>query len=460
MKLTTGPTQAPQSGLFNAAEGRRFRWMLFAFALVVLTFVFFLRKENERRRAAAEEAARESELQAPPTVVVTPEIDAAALDALVRDRSPADRVVVETPALARALRDTTLVNDALYEPMGGRALDAALAAELVGSDDALRAAARGKLLRSYGWIEALERREAVDELPEHLLGRLRQEDGSRVAFAVRQGPERVLLDGDFVRVDGVFLEALRIEGPDGWIDAPLIVGPRVLVSYPRLLPPPELDALVFADVEDDSIAGITGMPFDAYWELVAFVRNLDGATVDWAAAPLLDRAGMAELALNGAAFRAQPVRVPVCQVMDSYELAQPENPLRLERMTEGWLGSEDWLGSVQGLVKFVSPELELGIRRKQHITARGFFFKHLAYETAEAGISVAPFLVLYDVETFVPPDNSTWRTVLMTFGGLLVFLVGLLVFLLRRDQSRSQELQAELTARRRARRAAQGSAAP
>lgn len=455
MRLTPAPTQAPEKGLFNAQETRRVRWMLFAFALVVATFFFFLRKENERRRVEAEREAQRLEQAAPPTVVVTPEIDGAALDALVRDRTPADRVLVETPALARALRDTTLINDSLFAPMGGRELDAARALELVGEDGTLRTAARGALYRSYGWIEALERRDAVEGLPEHLFGRLRQEDGARVAFAVRNGPERVLLDGDFVRVDGVFLEALRSEGPQGWIDAPLLVGPRAIVAFPRLLPPPELDPLVFADVVDDSVAnGITGSPFQAYWELVAYVRNLDGSQVDWAAAPLLDREGMAELALNGAAFRAQPVRFPVCQVMDCYELAQPENPLRLERLSEGWLGNEYWFGSVQGLVKFASPRLGLGIRRGDHITARGFFLKHLAYETAEAGIGVAPFLVLYDVEPYVPPDDSTWRTLLLSFGGMMVFLVGLLIFMLRRDQSRSTELQAELTERRRARRAA------
>lgn len=456
MKLTPpGPTQAPQKGLFNVGEAKRMRWLLFAFAIVAVTFYLSVRKENQRRRAEAEQEARRRESAAPPTVVVTPQIDTTALDALARDATPAERVLVETPALARALRDTTLVNDSLYEPMGGRELDAARCAQLVGEDAALRAAARGTLLRSYGWIEALERREAVAELPEHFFGRMRQEDGSRVAFAVRNGPDRVLLDGDFVRVDGVFLEALRVEGPQGWIDAPLLVGPRVIVAYPRLLPPPELDPLVFADVEDDSVAnGITGQPFGAYWELVAYVQGLDGAQVDWAAAPLLDRAGMAELALNGDAFRARPVRVPISQVMDCYELAQPENPLRLTRMTEGWLGNQDWIGSVQGLVKFVTPRLGLGVARRDHIVARGFFLKHLAYETAEVGIGVTPFLVLHEVELHVQTQDSAWRTLLMTFGGLMLFLAGLLVFLLRRDQSRSAELQAELIARRRARREA------
>lgn len=461
MRLTpSGPTPAPERGLFNAQEAKRIRWLAFAFLLVVATFFLFLRKENARR---AEEAAREAErrqIQAPPTVVVTPEIDGAALDALVRDGTPAERVLVETPALARALRDTTLIGDALFEPMGGRELDAALAALWVGEDGAARKAARGRLARSYGWIEALERREAAGDLPEHFLGRLRQEDGTRVAFAARSGPERALLAGDFVRVDGVFLKALRSEGPESWIDAPLIVGPRITPAYPRLLAPPELDPLLFADVADDSIADISGMPFDPYWELVAYVQGLDGSKIDWAAAPLLDREGMAELALDGDAFRARPVRIPVSQVMDSYELAQPENPLRLARMSEGWLGNEAWFGPVQGLVKFVSPRLGLGIRRHDHVVARGFFLKRMAYETAEAGIGVAPLVVIHDVQRWVEPENTTWKTVLLSFGGLILFLMGLLYFLLRRDQQRSAELQAELSARRRARRGAAGSPTP
>ena len=455
MKLTPpGPTQAPARGLFNVGEARRMRWLLIAFVMVAVTFFMAVRKENERRREAAALEAQRSEAVAPPTVVITPEIDGAALDALVRDATAAERVLVETPALARALRDAALVNDALFEPMRGRLLDAARCAELVGEDAAVRKDARGTLLRAYGWIESLERYAAVEGLPGHLLGRLRQEDGSRASFAVLDGPERVLLDGDFVRVDGIFLEAFRSEGPQGWIDTPLLVGPRVIEAFPRLLAPPELDPLVFADVTDDSVTDLTGMPFQAYWELVAYVRELDGSKIDWAAAPLLDRAGMAELALDGDAFRARPVRIPASQVMDSYELAQPENPLRVTHMTEGWLGNQDWFGSVQGLVKFVSPDLGLGIRRKDEVVARGFFLKRLAYETAEAGIGVAPFLVLYDLEVYDPPENTTWRTILLSFGGLMVFIVGLLFFLLRRDQARSAELQAELTERRRARRAA------
>jgi len=461
MKLTPpGSTQAPSKGLFNAGETKRMRWMVFAFALVVATFVVTLRNENARRREVAELESRRQELAAPPTVVVTPEIDGAALDGLARDGTPAERVLIETAALARALRDTLPISDALFAPMGGSELDAARAAQLVGDDAALRKAARGVLFRSYGWLETLERREAVADVPGHLFGRLRQEDGTRVAFAVRNGPERVLLDGDFVRVDGVFVEALRIDAAQGWLDLPLLVGPRVIASFPRLLAPPELEPLLFADVTDDSMADLTGMPFDAYWELVAYVRGLDGSTIDWAAAPLLDREGMAELALDSSAFRARPVRIPVSQVMDCYELAQPENPLRLERMSEGWLGNEAWFGSVQGLVKFVSPALDLGVRRHDQVTARGFFLKRLAYETAEAGIGVAPFVVLHRIEPWHEPESTTWRTLLMSFGGLMLFLCGLLVFLLRRDQRRSTELQAELSARRRARRTSAHSSTP
>jgi hypothetical protein len=121
-------------------------------------------------------------------------------------------------------------------------------------------------------------------------------------------------------------------------------------------------------------------------------------------------------------------------------------------MTEGWLGNQDWFGSVQGLVKFVSPDLELGIRRDDQVVARGFFLKRLAYETAEAGIGVAPFLVLYDAQVHHMPKDRTWSTILLSFGGAVVFLVGLLFFLLRRDEARSAELQEQLIERRRARR--------
>jgi preprotein translocase subunit YajC len=458
MKLTPpSMTPAPERGLFNPGERKRMRWLLFAFLLVLVTFAVMLQKENQRRREEAalqqaEQSRREPELE---TVVVTPEIRVELLRATARDGTPEERLLIEPDVLRLAFADTRLVNDRLFEPMGGGPLLPDTVRELVGSPDP----ARGQLFRAHGWADQLSSYEAAGDLPAHTRGRLRLEDGGHAFFAVLGVPEGGLVEDDFVRVDGIFTEVVRREGdsPGSWIEGPLLVGPRAVSAYPRLGPVTELDPASFDEVTDDSIAeGISGQPFYPYWELVAYVRDLPENAVDWSQTPVLDRETMAALAMDGASFRAKPVRLPVSQIMDSWVQAQKDNPLRIERLTEGWIGNEQWFGPANGVIRYVSPFVRPDIRRKDEVLARGFFLKNLAYEPSKGGVAIAPFFVMQTLETYTPVEDTAWRKILMGFTGFLVLLGVLIFVLLRRDRRRSAELQEELLARRRARRRARG----
>jgi len=443
---------APDRGLFNPAERKRMRLLLFSLLIVVASLVVMLQRENERRRTEAERTRAESVREPQPeTVLVTPQVDVAKLESLARDRTPQERALVEPAALVQAFADTRLVNDRLFAPMQGRTLDEQAASEIVQAP----AGSRGRLFRAYGWVDARSRYDAAGDLAAHTRGRLRLEDGGWAYFAVLDEPANGIAEDDFVRVDGIFVEVFRGEGaaPGDWIEAPLLAGPRAVSSFPRLDPITELDPASFAEVTDDSLAqGLSGQPFYPYWELVSYAQNLPQGAVDWSLAPVLDRETMTALATDGARFRARPVRIPLSQIMESRLLAQKDNPLRLERLTEGWIGNEKWFGPTNGVIRYVSPVLFEDVHRKDEVVANGFFLKHLAYEPRDGGVAIAPFFVLHSMQVHTPVVDKTWQRILLGFTVGVILLGALIYVMLLRDRRRSAQLQEELLARRRARR--------
>jgi hypothetical protein len=125
--------------------------------------------------------------------------------------------------------------------------------------------------------------------------------------------------------------------------------------------------------------------------------------------------------------------------------------LRIDKLTEGWLGSQGWPGV--HLVFFTSPQPPGDLARKDDVTGRGFFFKVMGYEPAQGGMAVAPFLVLADLQEVPPADNSTFQALLYFAGGTFLVLLIVIGVMLVRDRRRSSALQAELLLRKRARRA-------
>ncbi len=450
MKLVpSGRPSAPEEGLFTRSQSTRMRRLLVALVLVISCYFALRSWEGSRRPdSAAEDRSREGSAEAR-AALVTPQVDAQRLRALALDDTPEQRVLLEPEALAEAFDQASHLEDQLFVPMGGVVLDASSWDELL----ARSVENRGRLFRARGVIEDLRACEATDGLPAHFRGSLRLEDGGRAAFAVEHEPGGGLLAGDFVRLDGLFVKVVRHEGdgPGGWIEAPLLVGPRFVRSWPRLAPILRLDPQDFAEVDDDDLSGIGAQPFDAFWMLVGYARDLPEGAVDWNVAPVLDREAIAALALDGGRFRGRPMRLPVSQVMESWIQEQPENPLRVERLSVGWLANQEWIGPTKGLVQFVSPVVHADLPRDTHVLAHGFFLKNLAYEPELGGISVAPFFVLHSLEVFTPATDAPWTTMMLVIAGLVLASSLAIFLLLRRDRRRSAELQEELRLRRQAR---------
>ena len=445
MKLHMGPGAAPEHGLFNAHERKRMFMLAGLLVVLAVIFVSSIRKENARRR---EEAARGPEEVVPVTVVSRAAIDVERLRELATDATAEERVLLGTPALEAAFKDARLVSPKHFEPMGGRNLDTDVADELLAGPDAQR----GQLFRARGWIADLQAFDSVGGSTAHYRGRLRLESGGHAFFATLSLQDLEGLEGEFAMLEGLFLENHRREDDGGWIEAPLIVGPRVVLSFPELPPLRELNPAAFLGVEDDDVTQITGQPFREYWRLVSFAQHVQEGEVDWDAAPLLSAENYADLREHGSTWRVRAVRIPASKLMDISNQAQKENPLRLEKLTEGWIGNWDWK-SGPGLVRFVAPFTNETLKMGDVIEARGFFLKHSAYEMRDGGLGIVPTFVLSSIEGHTPPSDNTWTIVLAVLGGSLLIFCGVISLALLRDRASSKALRSELKRRRQARRA-------
>lgn len=439
---------APNSGWFTGREKKRLVLLGIAF-LLILGAVIAAQIQSRKRETARLEAAAQLGPQALPTEISVPTIDVAGLEAVADDLDPAHRVVLPGAVLEAGFAQSAQIYDGVYEPLGGRELTAALAAEMVRAPTQFR----GQLFRVRCMVEEMREitgAEAPEDQRWFLRGKL--EDGCDLFFAVKEIVGLAPVPGDFVRVDTLFARAHRAEVQGRWIDAPLLVGPRMLESFQKLAPVKELTPQQFLGVQDDSVArGFEGLGYQAYWELVSYVKHLEPGQVDWEQVPVLDNSTIMALFANGAEWRGKPVRIPVARMLAVWRQAQPENPLRVEHLVTGWFGRGDWVGQAK-VASFVAPYTDVPPSIEKNFTARGYFFKNLGYVPKNGGAAIAPFFVLESMEEFIPPDTAGLRQIgYIVAGSLLVLALGA-VIMVRRDRKASEALEAELLRRRRERR--------
>ena len=143
--------------------------------------------------------------------------------------------------------------------------------------------------------------------------------------------------------------------------------------------------------------------------------------------------------------------------LDTFSRSIGDNPLGLERITEGWIGNMTWKGSVKA-IRWFAPFERSGMLRKKigddhrYVTARGFFFRNHVYDNAKGQPARAPIFVLSDLEVFQVPADPNVRLFswLIVVGTILVMLV--IFLLLLADRRKSRALYQDMVRRRRARR--------
>jgi hypothetical protein len=451
--------QAKRAAAIKASGTQNKRLILMS-VLFVLVLVALFTSHGQRRRLQEGNPNKLPAEGSPTEVVALPTFDAAALDGLVRDAKPEERVLSEPAALDRLLSYVTLLTPAHYSTLETRELGDE-EADAIGNSPSDH---RARAYRARGYIERLDERKRKlltgdSRMRTEWHGTLRLESGRAAHFVVLEFPAGATTDS-FLRIDGLFLKMYSVEGDEGWVEAPLLVGTRAVRSYPSLSyvvepgeKPEHLLATVIDDAPTDEGFDVAPTPFEAQWALMAFARDLDPDSIDWEAVPELTNELMTEMLRDGSVYRGQPIRIPVVQLQDAWVEDPGENPARIERVTVGWMGRWEWTNRA-GVAKFMMPFSARRLESAKHITGRGFFFRNHGYRRRDGGWHAAPLFVMHSVDIFVPPELTKLNWILYGVGGLTVALGILFWALLSRDRRKSRALQEKLKQRRRERRAA------
>ena len=438
----------------SKAEKRKLIGLVAAFFLIMVVFsITFLRSQTDETAAVGDLPPGADDL--PVEEIDLPAIDRQKFEDLAHDRRPEDRVILESDAIDAALDLVRLLTPRHFEELGARELDEPGIAAILADPP-------GHRVQAYtmrGWVDTLRQRRRNATATEEHIGRLVLEDRS-VAYFLTLGMPETFIAGDFVRIDGVFLQAYSEEDSEQsgkWIEGPMIVGPRAVRSYPAMGEVTELRAQYLMGLRDEVLmlpdGSINsdverGLPFDALWHVMAFVRDLPPDAIDWSKAPQLDNATLMKVMMDGDANRIQPFRIPVSRLQHATVRRAEENPARIEYFTEGWIGNSTW----NNVVYFRGPFENREARLANFATARGFFFKNHAYESAGRSVRVAPVFILQSLDIFEPKASPIFAVLAYTLAGLTLFLIAVFFIQLLRDRRNSIALQEKLTQRRRARR--------
>lgn len=429
-------------------EKRRIFIMGGVLIVLVASFYYSQFKANEFERS--EDANLPSVPVEPVVRVQVPDIDAAAIEALVSDSSDEDRVLLEREAVDHLLSIARNLNPAHFVALNSRQLNESVNQELLANPSE----ARGQAFSARGWVTSLRVRNPGSGRAKEVHGKLALEDGSPVYFIVSEEDESFVF-GDYARVDGLFLKAFNDEDPDQpgtWVQGPMLLGPKMQPSYASLGEVTTLPGGTFIEVNDDNLqTGITGIPPVPLWTLMAFARDHDRSKLDWPNIRPLESELANEMLGDGSQWRGMPFRMTPLKVLAIWERTPGENPARMEKITEGWISSFTWKGNAK-VVRFTKPGGMGDIQAKDIITGSGFFLKNFAYELESGGLHLASMVVLDTLEKHVAAkDHSVgriWFAITVGTGAMTIILF----FLITRDRKRSDALNKQLAQRRRARR--------
>ncbi len=446
-------TEGSRPAQLGVSRGEKVKLLLMAGGILVVggIILYSLSYSRQKRSEAPGDIPVLAD-EIPEERPFVPAIDAARVESLVRDAESADRVMLEGEALDELFRYARQMTAGSYRALEAPELDAERIQEIVGAP----ADHRAEPFFARGWIDSLRTRRQGPAGETQHIGRMVLEDESVAYFATLRMPEDRTV-GSYARLDGLFLKVYSEESRQSgeWLEGPLLVGANLVPSWPDEGTVRQLDPNKLVYLTDDSVdGGITRLPFEATWHVMGYARDLDPDEVDWEEAPLLNKAALEDLLAYGVdEYRLKPYRIPVSRLQSVTVKQAGENPARLDKITEGWIGNTTWHNVIYYRGPFEAGHLRGG-RDADLVTARGFFLKNLAYEPRDGGMHLAPAFVLTEMDRFVPPDSGAFNHMVW---GIAIASVGLLLFfsfLLSRDKRSAMALQERLVARRRARREA------
>lgn len=449
------PAKSPSStGNLGPGDKRRIALLIGGLVVTGGALVSTLYQARKPGSALAPKAVVDESAASEPRLAV-PELDVARLESLVHESEPADQVVFDGAAAEMLMGAARRYTPRHYAELEAPELDAPTRARLLAEP----ASARGRPFTARGRVVSLRPRTGAT-LEDQYLGRIELEDGGTVHFLVLAVPEHTAEIGGFVRVDGLFLKNYSVEDeltPGTWTVGPLLIGARAERSYPALGTVRQLDLSLFDDLEDANLAPDPGTearllsetPAEPLWALLAYARDLPDGAIDWNQAPTLDQRLLDQLLEQPAESRALPVRIPISRLQDGRVCVAGENPARMTRTMQGWIGNTTW----KGVIRFHTPDLHPEFVIGDLVFGQGFFLHDFSYQSSERGLRVAPVFVLQSIQRHIPQPSLVLTRIPWLLAGIGIVLVVLLIVLTRRDGKRSSEFYGEMTRRRRERRA-------
>jgi|GEM_PF-1705387 len=399
--------------------------------------------------------------------------------AQIEDDTDPQQEFLESAPLKEVFSYAKLQTRKALESAGMRTLDAEVSGELLADPSGHRL--DPILLR--GQILEVSERQGSDGKRSGWIGSVLTDDGSLGYFLVQDAPKlegdpnspQSLRPGDYIRVDGIFHKVYRAAVPTemgsdtlGSASGPLVLGFRASPSTPAV---PDADdfteewaqALLLGldSVIDDEVSRT--FEKDAFdlqqWGLMAYAQ-MKGAETDWDTAAELDQEALSQIYEDGDGFRGTPFRIPVSINLDTYSTSVEDNPLRLDRVTQGWIGNNNWKGAVK-TIKWVGPFVRRDLLRTKglegaddphrYVQAKGYFFRNILFSNKSGEPRRSPVFVLHDLEVFQLKGSNPVAPVAVVVVGATIFMVIVIFLLLRADRRKSARLRDDMVRRRRKR---------
>lgn len=317
------------------------------------------------------------------------------------------------------------------------------------------AALRGELVTVRGRVEEIRSRSETPGRVNDWFGLLWTASGEPAYFVAHRQSERPVEVGDWVRVDGMFFKFFAEEDlrSGDWVEAPLIVAPRLTRSFEDFGEVADFEAekLLILGLTDDTLESTTPMPELIQWRMLALMRDMPEDAIDWAAAPALDGPTMSEITQNGEPFRGQPFVLPVSKMQGMRVLKTGENAAGLTHRTEAWIANQEWTRH-EPLLHVIAPGQREHLEVASLVNGRVIYLRNMAYTTSENTRRIVPVFAGYELSKFEPEESPLLGYIVGAFLGLTALMAGLIAILVQRDQRKSKELQKKLLERKRARR--------
>lgn len=457
MKRTFGqPSQgrmtAEQAELLARKDKRRI--IILAIGLLVLIGAFVTSQISAKNKKEQEQAANKNAMAVDDgpleSQIYVPEFKRMELLRNIRDSNESEQVQLKEESILAALKYTSKLTPAQYTVLGIYDLNAEMQEVIIANP----ASHRLDPLRVRGKILDLRHRPETDTTPGTFYGTLEQKDGSRAHFVVSDAGKMDDLPSDFLRLDGLFVQVHHAEIQGEWVNAPLLVGRRLVGSYEFLELDAELNTPAMALVEDDvATEGSKGIPYQAQWELLAKASQESGQ-IDWANVPKFGDEYLGRMYKGDDSLRGMAFRFPISTSMAARTVEVGENPLHRNQIMKGWIGNYTWTkgnGLIQWIGAFDNEALHDYTGKAKLVTGRGFFLKNVVYEMRDGRAGKTPLFVMQSMEIHTPKVDSTEREILWAMLGLTGVIMVIITWLLSRDKRQNRLLQQKLAERRRAR---------